>query len=650
MMRPIFISSIGRGIEVDMLELIKKGYKLDIVDFVFWSCTFLLVLTELLSAGHWINRVSIVVGWSLWLCFHVFFYIKNKKEISDIIKNWWKELNGYKILFALLVMFSMIILYVSYETVPANWDSNAYHLPRVMHWIQNRSIDYYATAGSRQCYSPPYSEYIIMHIALIRGTTIHSGVMNGLCYIISACLVYKISKKLGVDYRDALLAATIFMLSPPALAESMTTQSDLCSAMTLLIAFYYLLDFVLPQKLELNNEIIWTAIKFGITVVLCYEAKTNTLVNVLILVLFMAVWRIVRKDKWGTLFSLAGIGICAALVFVSPMIIRNIITYGAISAEGQTDIIVSTTNPKLIFMCCYENVSEYIATPMIPGYAHTLIAVGYRLAGLLKVDCNDWTISSGYEMYEGEWMYHHDVCCNFVMAVVCVIALIILMHNVKKRQLQLCGWLLWMAIASWLALSAMAGYTKYKPRLMLPISAIIILLGVVIIAKAELKEKNRGICEGIIITVALLSAIGALHFNIMHNIEDSDYGVKLGGYFVDNPVEWEYTTLTDQVNSLGVSEIGLLMTDFARDYEYPLWMKLKGYNRIEHVNVDNELAKLEDSNFIPECIIDVTESGAVVGDTLVCHGREYVCTWQLKDTDDYRIYMLAENNMIMSAE
>ena len=42
-----------------------------------------------------------------------------------------------------------------------------YHLPRVMHWIQNKNVYPYATGDIRQTILPPLSEYIILNFQLL---------------------------------------------------------------------------------------------------------------------------------------------------------------------------------------------------------------------------------------------------------------------------------------------------------------------------------------------------------------------------------------------------------------------------------------------------------------------------------------------------
>ena len=43
---------------------------------------------------------------------------------------------------------------------PNTYDSMTYHLPRVMHWIQNQSVAHYPTHIPRQLHFPPGAEFI----------------------------------------------------------------------------------------------------------------------------------------------------------------------------------------------------------------------------------------------------------------------------------------------------------------------------------------------------------------------------------------------------------------------------------------------------------------------------------------------------------
>lgn len=619
-----------------------KNHKLamNIVDYIFWSLLFLLVDTEILSVCKAITSLTVIISWIIWLLFSLYI-CKLNINISDI-KNSFSNTKGNRIFIAVLITVMLITLGISYVTTSANWDSMCYHMPRVMYWIQNQSIDYYATSATRQAYSPPYSEYMIMHIALILGTSVHSCIMNGICYFLSAIVVYKMCRKLEVNIRYSLVAVALFMMMPPAIAESMTTQSDMCSALTLLLAVYYLIDFLKMEEIIINKVSIVTAVKFGGCVILCYLAKSNVLINLVIIVILVAVIRIVKKDKIKSLIIVAGIGLITALVLWVPSLIRSVRVYQSVLPKGQMAVVVKTWNPLARIVCSYENLSEYFNTNLIPGWTHLLLAVGYGIARILGITNEGNVIGNTYDFYSDEFMYHHDVCCNFPLFIILICTVIVICKGCLKKQPRL-KWLFLTSVISLVVLAGSVHFTRYKTRLFLPIAAVLIPISIASIVRAEAQERLKGIMIGVIITVTVLSAGQAISFNIGHNIENRSEGAILGGYFVDNGDEEKYIALTDYVNSLQVHDIAIWGQDFAGDYEYPLWMMLEGYDRILHVNVEDEyLGALEDYNYIPECIIATnTEITDVVGDTIICHGHDYICTWQFEDKN-YRVYELIE--------
>lgn len=618
----------------------RLNFKMNIVDYICWSLIFLLIDTEILSVFKAINSTTVIVSWTIWLLFSVYCLISNTN--MDMLSKRIANTSGNRVLIIILALIMIVMLGISFITTSANWDSMCYHMPRVMYWIQNQSIDYYATSATRQAYSPPYSEYMIMHIALILGTSIHSCIMNGISYLLSAIVVYKMCRKLEVDIRHSLVAVALFMMMPPAIAESMTTQSDMCSALTLLLAVYYLIDFLKMEHILVNTNTILAAVKFGGCVILCYLAKSNVLINLVIIVLLVAIVRLIKKDKIKNLLIIVCSGAGTAILLWIPSLIRSLRVYHSILPKGQTSVVVKTLNPLARVVCAYENLAEYFNTNLIPGWSHELLSVGYRMAYFLGVKNLEAEIGIPYELYSDELMYHHDVCCNFPLFVLLICTVIVISRGYLKKCSRL-KWLFWTSFISLIVLAGSVHFTRYKTRLFLPIAAVLISVCIASIVRSDASDRLKGIILGIIITTTVLSAGQAITYNIGHNIENRSDGVILGGYFVDNGDEEKYIALTDYVNSLRVHDIGIWGQDFAGDYEYPLWMMLEGYDRILHVNVDDEyLGVLEDYDYIPECIIATnTLITDTVGDSIVCHGHDYICTWQFEDKN-YRVYELIE--------
>src|SRR5262245_16868126 len=52
---------------------------------------------------------------------------------------------------------------------PNQWDTLVYHLSRVDHWVQNRSVAFYPTHIVRQLFNPPWAEYATLHLTVLGG-------------------------------------------------------------------------------------------------------------------------------------------------------------------------------------------------------------------------------------------------------------------------------------------------------------------------------------------------------------------------------------------------------------------------------------------------------------------------------------------------
>ncbi|TAH25064.1 MAG: 4-amino-4-deoxy-L-arabinose transferase, partial [Oscillatoriales cyanobacterium] len=80
---------------------------------------------------------------------------------------------------------------------PNNWDSMTYHMSRVAHWMQNRSVEHYPTSYVPQLYHPPGAEFAIMHFQILTGGDRFANLVQWLSMVGSAIAVSLIAKQLG---------------------------------------------------------------------------------------------------------------------------------------------------------------------------------------------------------------------------------------------------------------------------------------------------------------------------------------------------------------------------------------------------------------------------------------------------------------------
>ena len=82
-----------------------------------------------------------------------------------------------------------------------------------------------------------------------------------------------------------------------------------------------------------------------------------------------------------------------------------------------------------------------------------------------------------------------------------------------------------------------------------------------------------------------------------------------GGYYYNRgALNAEYSEITEAIKNGNYKNVGLIFQE--DNYEYPLWYILDGAKvRIEHIEINNVSSKYEDMDFVPDCIISVTDLG-----------------------------------------
>ncbi|MFB2893483.1 hypothetical protein ACE1CI_11270 [Aerosakkonemataceae cyanobacterium BLCC-F50] len=137
------------------------------------------VITELLSFSRSLSFSYIVLWWTSLAVINsliltvVIFYSKpsiNSIKIKNQLGNYLRNQNNLNIIsIAGFIVISSITLLTALLVPPYNYDSMTYHLPRVMHWIQNQTVAHFPTHNLRQISFAPGASYIVTHLQILSG-------------------------------------------------------------------------------------------------------------------------------------------------------------------------------------------------------------------------------------------------------------------------------------------------------------------------------------------------------------------------------------------------------------------------------------------------------------------------------------------------
>jgi len=107
-----------------------------------------------------------------------------------------------------LGVLAVAVVLAAAASAPSNWDSLTYHLPRIAHWIQNRSVAHYPTHVVRQLTLGPGAEELLAHFELLAGSDRGIGLLQFLAWVGAGVAASVVAADLGAG-RLVLLAAEL---------------------------------------------------------------------------------------------------------------------------------------------------------------------------------------------------------------------------------------------------------------------------------------------------------------------------------------------------------------------------------------------------------------------------------------------------------
>lgn len=575
---------------------------------------FLFALTEGLSVLHAMRFRFLLVSWGLFDAL-LFILLALQWRLAGLhVKDMWRECRerwhfGKISYYGILIAAGAVVLALALITTPYNWDSMTYHLPRIAHWAQNRSVAHFATNSIRQISSPVLGEFVNLHVYILcRGYDLFFNLLQGTSYLTCAVMSAAIAGRLSCDRRFRFLAALLYMSMPIAFSEALTTQVDNFAAIWLLFFVYRLMKYTDPGKpMRFDKITVCRVGAMGLCVAWGYLAKPSVCVGMVVFALWLLIVCIRRRDR---IRDLAGIFFCALPCVALPMtpeILRNFKSFGAYaSPSAGAQQLVATVQPSYLFVNFLKNFSFNMPTPLIKDGHEIFAGIAVKAAELLRVNLDDPAISEGgreYGLHEAG-NYGCDTATNPVVFWLFIFCMIWLLLRFGRTQWESCsrGYVT-AATLSFLAFCTVLRWEPFVSRYMISYLALLCPLIAAVLQSKTAGERNGPLRWGIVGTVSFLCVMEIASLSRYHYDIWKDHArTRPYSYFTARYDEMApYAALTDEVKSHGYENVGLYLKK-ADDYEYPFWAVLDGY-RLEHVLVDNETAGYADETFAPDCVI-----------------------------------------------
>lgn len=635
-----------------LLILLNFGYKARrwtitpfLYGFCFWSL-YLYIIVELLSVGANLTSFSL---WTAWLLLDIVLATcllrqmrQNKIKISISTM--------HRFIVAAYAAFTVAVIIIASHIVPYNWDSMVYHNSRIINWANNQSIAHFACTSWRQVASPVYGEFVNLNAYLLyqKAFIANDGLFNLLqtvSYLINAVLVYAIARKIGCKEWYAVFASGLFLSAPICFAEAMSTQVDEFAAVWMLAFILLALDIIYGKvELKLNHEGIIHMVCLGLTAGFGYLTKPSVMIGDMLFAVWLVAVCLRRHENSLKTVLIWCTGVTGmALILILPEVVRNLITFHAISyKQVGAQQLVGTLDIRYLIVNFLKNLFYNLPYRYWPWLNSFLFSMVYGVAGLFGIDANDASISEFGYAYKLQTAPHFDfdTATNPVIVtllLICIFAWLIRRIIHWKDHYHYSVSYSIVAVLSFFAICILCRWEEFMTRYI--ISFLAAVCPVIMLEFQKCVHSSRAFQKPVLIFMVAAGLFCSrdlydlLYYYYSQTYFGSDNAEHDKRYFVQNPVYENYAEIQSFLQESTYQKIGLEIDE--GQFEYPLLhMMAENNQQLEylHVNVKNDTSKYENIAFQPDCIILITYYRDFDEEEYVCHGRTYRTIRKIADS------------------
>lgn len=268
----------------------------------------LVAATEVLSFFGAITFSSLLSFWTAAAIVSAVFWIRVRRKYPVPPGNPWPRYSlGQKLLLAAILAITATIGAIAFIAPPNTWDSMYYHMPRVVYWIQNQTVEFYPTHYPSQNQLAPGAEHIVMHLQLLSGSDRLANFVQW--YALIGCMVASafLCLRFGLGRTAALCSALFVATIPMGILEASSTYTDY--VMTFWIMCFAC--FTLRPE-ELNRTDAVSRLLPGLALGLAIFTKATAYLYAAPYLILYAILEI-RKRRYAAATPLA---LCAALILL----------------------------------------------------------------------------------------------------------------------------------------------------------------------------------------------------------------------------------------------------------------------------------------------------------------------------------------------
>ncbi len=555
---------------------------------ITWG-VFVVLVTEILSVFSSINFAFLCVIWSACNALLLFACLKYKVFYSipfDLIFNHYRKLDLLnQLLIVSVVIIIAIIGLIAIITPPNNWDTMAYVMPRIMHWIQNQSVNHYPTHYTPQLYNGPGAEFMLMHLQILSGGDRFNNLFQW--FSIIGCLVgvSLIAKQLGANLRGQIFSVILCATIPVGILHGSNSKNTWVVSLWLVCLAYYILLMIKSKPSW--GLVIGASSSFGLAVL----TKGTSYIYALPFLLWLFI-TVVNQLKTKIIPYLIG-GILVGLVINLGHYIRNYLVFGSPLSTYPYKWSNDIYSIPVFISNMLRNMSLHFIPPFLDNevrdFSDRLIIELHKFLQVDPLDIRTTLMGSGGGQFSTQLQpLFEDTAGNHFHFWLAILATILILLNKKCRQNRHLFTYLLVTISSFLLFCLIIKWQIWHSRLQLPFFILFCpMIGMVL---ADLFKPR---ISQYLILLVLLMAIPYLGLNDLRPFTGSRSiftNDRVSLYFAaKSPLKKDYLGVANLISQQRCENIGIIQRPDS--WEYPLWLLINQASQktvvMRNVNVEN---------------------------------------------------------------
>lgn len=607
-----------------------------------WGAT-LTAITELTSLDHHFDAPTIWVAWIL-ICLALFYALQQLAGQRGLAfrqgaRGWFdfspaKQGQTWDVgaLFAGGLLLLALLGFVAVATPTTTFDALTYHLPRVMHWLQNHSVHQYPTNNSRQNEFGPWAGFVLAQLQLLAGSDRLLNLVQWFALLgsgLGASLIAQRWTSILTRDREPIspnlprwagaFAFLLVVTLPIAVVESVTTQNDLVASFWF-TTFLWLALFFIEQP---SNRIY--SLGAGLALGLGALTKSTVYIYAVPMVAAIGLWLLLRRSlpgRWQHVCVL----IFTVAALNAPHWFRNYSLLG--TPLGSPHIVALERNATASISALVSNLIRNLSLEMNTGLpwlteaGNALIAWLHQLTGR---DLNDAATSYhlGKFFFPDKLLVADSYASNFWHLSLALLAFALVLARPQKKNgpLLIYGGLLTLGLVVFCGLFR---WQIWHSRLHMAWLMAAMPAAAVVFASRARRWLIR-IASSIVLVAGFYCAL--------HNSSRP----ILNFSFWDLPREEKYLAIqarqlaspliqfAEDVRRSNGKDVGLIFQ--FDDFEQGVWLTLKnrGFTgRIDHLGVTDASARLDSHTSLPSVVLtSLTNDPPPTLRTIFPHRRDY---------------------------